>query len=338
MDWFQRLTGFPERGYEETRALLTIEGEHLVSLANGSRHRIGQLELPSLAELRSQAGGAGFGQRLRVSIMQGDARRLHHDARFNGALFQVASQFNLLEMTGPEVTPEHGVTRYAGDPTQGPACAIAAGAATIYRNYFVPVDGALGQTRDRQVDALADVGQVLAARIGTARDQLYRMRNGYALPSLEGLQAIDAQLASSTPDEIDALRSRLRIGIHRDVEVTDAAGPVRPVVSQAFCSALPVSYARLGPAAPWPRFGRLVLEAAYEATLLAGMLNARRTGNRIVLLTRLGGGAFGNDGGWIDGAMERAFDLAAASGLDVRIVCRDAPGQAMVALAGRFGV
>lgn len=74
MDWFQRLTGFPERGYEETRALLTVEGEHLVSLANGSRHRIGQLELPSLAELRSQAGGAGFGQPLRVSIMQGDAR------------------------------------------------------------------------------------------------------------------------------------------------------------------------------------------------------------------------------------------------------------------------
>lgn len=337
MDWFQRLTGFPERGYEETRALLATEGEHLVSLANGSRHRIGQLELPSLAELRAQAANAGFGQRVRVSIMQGDARRLHHDATFNGALFQVASQFNLLEMTGPEVTPEHGVTRYAGDLTQGPACAIAAGAATLFRNYFVPVDGALGQTRDHQVDALADVGQVLAARIGTPRDQLYRMRNGYALPSLEGLQAIDALLASSTPDEIDALRSRLRIGIHRDVEVTDAAGPARPIVSQAFCSALPVSYARLGPAAPWPRFGRLVLEAAYEATLLAGMLNARRTGNRIVLLTRLGGGAFGNDGGWIDSAMERALGLAAASGLDVRIVCRDAPGEATAELAGRFG-
>jgi len=37
------------------------------------------------------------------------------------APFQVASQFNLLEMTGPSVTPEHGVARYAHDPTQGPA-------------------------------------------------------------------------------------------------------------------------------------------------------------------------------------------------------------------------
>ena len=58
-----------------------------------------------------------------------------------GALFQVASQLNLLEMTGPEVTPEDGVTIYQDDRTQGPACAIAAGAATIYRNYFAPVGG-----------------------------------------------------------------------------------------------------------------------------------------------------------------------------------------------------
>ena len=39
------------------------------------------------------------------------------------------------------MTPEHGVTRYQHDRTQGPACAIAAGAATIYRNYFAPVGG-----------------------------------------------------------------------------------------------------------------------------------------------------------------------------------------------------
>jgi hypothetical protein len=66
---------------------------------------------------------------------------MHQSPKNAGALFQVASQFNLLEMVLPRVTPEHGVTRYAHDHTQGPACAIAAGAATIYRNYFVPVDG-----------------------------------------------------------------------------------------------------------------------------------------------------------------------------------------------------
>ena len=39
---------------------------------------------------------------------------------FAGALFQVASQFNLLEMVSPDVTPEHGVSGYAHDLTLGP--------------------------------------------------------------------------------------------------------------------------------------------------------------------------------------------------------------------------
>ena len=53
----------------------------------------------------------------------GDVRQMNRQPANAGALFQVASQFNLLEMTGPAVTPEEGVTRYQGDPTQGPACA-----------------------------------------------------------------------------------------------------------------------------------------------------------------------------------------------------------------------
>ena len=79
--------------------------------------------------------------------MTGDVRHMHKSPENAGALFQVASQFNMLEMTGPEVTPEHGVTIYQYDGTQGPACAIAAGAATIYRNYFAPIGGSEGQTK-----------------------------------------------------------------------------------------------------------------------------------------------------------------------------------------------
>jgi hypothetical protein len=87
---------------------------------------------------------------------------MHSAPEFSGALFQVASQFNALEMTGPGVTPEHGVTRYRDDHTQGPACAIAAGAATIYRNYFVPVANGIGQTAKRQLNGLETVGTTLS--------------------------------------------------------------------------------------------------------------------------------------------------------------------------------
>ena len=120
---------------------------------NGKRYGIGTLELPALAELRSRIE-VPTGQRNTVRCVTGEARAMHADPELEGALFQVASQFNLLEMAGPSVTPEDGVTRYSSDHTQGPACAIAAGAATIYRNYFAAVDGASGQTRERQIDGL----------------------------------------------------------------------------------------------------------------------------------------------------------------------------------------
>ena len=267
--------------------------------------------------------------------MAGDVRRLHQLPEYAGALFQVASQFNLLEMVSPEVTPEQGVARYQNDVTQGPACAIAAGAATIYRNYFVPVGDQIGQTSERQLDALADLGAALSDAVGLPLESLWTMRNGYALCSRAGLDAIANHLVSRTPDQIDALRGMLRIGVHRQVEVTDGEPAHFPLVSQAFCSALPVAYS-LVPAVHWQAFASLVLESAYEATLCAAVDNAQRGGSNVVLLTRLGGGAFGNDDEWIDAAMRRAIQHAAAWDLDVRLVSHGPPPRAMVQLANEF--
>ncbi len=114
-------------------------------------------------------------------MVTGDVRHMHQSPENAGALFQVASQFNLLEMIRPGVTPEEGVTRYQHDGTQGPACAIAAGAATIYRNYFAPVGGGHGQTKERQFDGLADLGDCLFAALKLPVASLWRMQNGYAL-------------------------------------------------------------------------------------------------------------------------------------------------------------
>ena len=61
--------------------------------------------------------------RTAVQCVAGEARAIRADPELERALFQVASQFNLLEMTRSSVTPEDGVTRYSGDHTQGPACA-----------------------------------------------------------------------------------------------------------------------------------------------------------------------------------------------------------------------
>ena len=140
MDWFERLTGFRETDYADTRGKLRVEGRQLQSLINEKSYGIGELEQVSLRALRERVKSAGgLPGRLKVSVESGDVRYMHRLPENAGALFQVASQFNLLEMIGPEVTPENGVTIYQYDHTQGPACAIAAGAATIYRNYFAQV-------------------------------------------------------------------------------------------------------------------------------------------------------------------------------------------------------
>ena len=337
MDWFERLTGFREAGYEETRRQLKVEGQTLQSLVNGRSYGIGDLELASLHSLRERvAAGGGLPGRLAVRNVSGDVRRMHRQPENAGALFQVASQFNLLEMVSPGVTPEQGVTRYESDRTQGPACAIAAGAGTIYRNYFAPVGDGFGQTGARQLDGLADLGVTLNQAIGYPMTALWTMVNGYALCSRDGLAMISKHLASLDAAATEGLRGLLRIGLHRDVEVTDGDGPARQAVSQAYCSALPVAYTRV-PSALWQPFAQLVLEAAYEATLCAAVLNAQRGASNVVLLTRLGGGAFGNDDGWIDAAMQRALTGAAGFGLDVRLVSYGMPPASMVALQKAFG-
>lgn len=333
MDWFERITGFREDGYDATRARLSVVDGRLHSRNSARTCAVGQLETPSLAELRLRAAGLVSGKGpTRVSCVQGDVRRMHGDRDNAGALFQVASQFNLLEMVSDAVTPEQGVTRYERDATQEPTCAIAAGAGTIYRNYFAPVDGQSGQREDRQIDCLLDIGSAL----GNVQGRLWQMRNGYCLTTGEGLARVDDQLSSMAPAQLDELRGRLCIGVHWDVEVTDEGAGHQ--VSQAYCSALPMSYNRIQRPANWARFATLVLEATYEATLLSAMLNLQRNGNPLVYLTRVGGGAFRNDARWIASAIQRALAFGRDAGLDVRIVSYSTPDPSMLELVSQFAV
>ena len=163
------------------------------------------------------------------------------------------------------------------------------------------------------------------------------------------------------------MRGKLRIGLHRDVEITDPDLRVakepdesatnsppeqqgelfyvedrrpcvedrRPCVSQALCSALPVAYTPID-ASRWAPFARLVLEAAYEATMLAAIENAMSGASNVVLLTQLGGGAFGNRDNWIYDATRRALTLFSDASLEVRLVSYSRPSQTLLDLARDF--
>ncbi len=314
MSWFETLMGFPEVSPDQVRENCNVDGNVLKSRANGRELIWGHLDTPSLAELRSSVQAIGYPTgKLTVREIISDAQSLHADTRNAGALFQVASQFNLLEMVSPFVTPEKGVGIYEGDRTQGPACAVSAGAGTIYRNYFAPVNGQVGQTADNQIDCLADLGDAL----GNAGNRLWKMANGYALPSEEGLAEISQRLSAREEEGWDGLRKSVRIGIQGNTQVT--LKDCKHTVTQVYCSALPVAYSNL-PISLWSPFARLVLEAAYEATFCAAILNSTRSGNKRLFLTQLGGGAFGNEPDWIMDGVRRALELYRHSDLDVAVV------------------
>lgn len=305
MDWFRTLTGLASDDPVTVRAGTLVEGEWLV-LPSGRRLRAGRLTLPALGEIPVPPPG-----RVRFREVVADVRDLHADPANAGAVFLVASQFNLLEMTGPEVMPEDGIARYAHDRTQGPVCAMACAAGTIWRNYLVPLEGLRGQNAWYQIDTMADMGRALG-------EGLWDMKNGYLLPYPGALERI----AQAIRGREAALRDLLRVGVQADTEVTlPGAGHV---VTQIYASALPVAYGE-GPASAWEPFARLVLEAAYEATFRLAAPVGR------VFLTRLGGGAFGNAAAWITEAILAAARRSPAD-LEVVMVSYGSPDPANRAL------
>jgi len=105
MLWFEKLTGFREESPEQVRASITLEGSKLKSLVNGKVLTWGELETPSLAELRERVlsveGGYKGGQMLVREVVD-DVQLLHCDKSNAGALFQTAqTAFSQVNLTIP---------------------------------------------------------------------------------------------------------------------------------------------------------------------------------------------------------------------------------------------
>lgn len=365
-DWFSKLFGFAETDYATAKSFFSVavaKDGHctLTSQVNQERFGAGRFHNPTLDELRRKGSDESskllLSGVLRVSHAFGDVSVHQAKPENKHATFQVASQFNCLEFPSQRCVPEDGVAGYESDRTQGPACSISAGPATVFRNYFVCLDangvvvspGARrqaqeGQTASLQVNNLGDINSYLDNSTG----RFFELSNGYTLSTDEKLRPLQLRLDKCQETEKDKVRQRLRVGIHEDVQVTSQVWGRRRVadrehtITQVFGSACSVSYSRGSSSYYWSAFAKLVLEASYEAALWASLEAAIRHhgkhGSKKLFLTCLGGGVFGNSMDWISGAMNAAFAKFKDCDLEVIIVsyARPPPPE-MVQLGEAWG-
>jgi O-acetyl-ADP-ribose deacetylase (regulator of RNase III) len=260
-------------------------------------------------------------------IVTQDVALLHCDPKNEGAIFQVASQFNCLEMQSADARPNQGVTIYSDDHTQGPACAMACPAALVYRNYFVEhtKNGVIykGQCA-HQIDNLEDINEML----GNMNDTYWTMRNGYVIVNDDKkLGDISNRIVEV---ERESIIQALRVGVHWSTSVVDnqkiatKKEPLKHRVCQVYASALPVS-PNYNPSiinkALWEPFATCILEGSYMATLCIAALIALKSQTRIkCYLTLIGGSAFGNKPDWIIKAITNALTKYKAYPIDVMLV------------------
>lgn len=314
----ERLLGFTDNGmdYTEAKAKLVYEDGMVRSLENGLSYRVGEFEYLSLNELRHRVASispeqVGLDSKVKSTVRhnkptQENVQDYITNPDYNHALFQVASQFNLLEMASPSTTPEDGVGVYWYDPTQGPKCAQSTIGATLFRNYFIEHEGHEGQSKNRQLNGL----RVILEHIGIHEGPAYRYENGYVRLSKEHLLKCSRHIVDMTKKQRDDLMGELRVGIHWGCQVNNSEGPIDQYVSMIFCSGLPLGqYARHGVRrGDAETLAELIQDGMQEATLLAGVLNQAKFHNNTVVLTKLGHGVFGNPTSWVVNARNRAIE------------------------------
>jgi len=367
--WFLDLFGFQEEtgtdGYKITQAKFKYDAKTgVLQMADDptTNYVAGQFANPSLAELRKRVdlkkaqeelNARGATGRCSLEEKVDDVSALHVLPENKGATFQAASQFNCLEHTSEEGLPEHGITCYSFDRTQGPACAIACAPGTVVRNYKVKqVNGVAtlpgstddpgeGQDANRQIENLRDIESLLCG--SPQQNKFFKVVSGYTMANNNSLEKLNQRLQDVPKEDVCAA---LRIGVQADTQVTHYAFGQRKceiqnqMVTQAYCSAISVSYSRAS-SSLWEPFARIILEASFEACFYAAVEAALRRpdwpGSRKLYLTALGGGVFGNDLKWIADAIDAAMVKFENIPLEVYVVSFRVPTTQFGPLFQKWG-
>jgi hypothetical protein len=315
--WFEQMFGFEESSedsMDDVRAHFTYSAKtrRITSLDNGKSFAVGSFNTPTVFELETLAarGIARLGTYVRstLSVVYGDVADLQKMPENNGAVFQVQSQFNCLQLAGSDSRPEDGVTEYAQSNEQGARASVSAGAAALFRNYFYAwkVDGDIGQSSDRMIDNLVSIRQLL-------QSDLFSSEAGFTFATAKQMKDVNEMLDEFPEGRVG---QRLRLGVHSNVQVGNDR---EQLITQVLASACTWSE-RYDEATykDWQRFGQTIAQSAYVGTLAMGVVNHCNNPNRVgstkVILTVLPGPE-----AWVADAIWMALSLFWDAGLEVVI-------------------
>ncbi len=225
---------YSEHTIDELRSMLPKPTN--VSTSNSSTHEGKQSTIPFEIYSSDEYSRANV-----------DVAKLQADASNNGAVFQVASNFNGVEAISEDSFPDQStfLEDYVYDRTQGPRASISAGGAAIARVLAAFYDASKDptswqQSRKRQLDYLSNVSKY------------YTNSNGYVVNT--GQEDPFPEVGTK---EYDTVVSKIKVGVHRGCQVTtggtvpapiqdrreyvDASVPETQIIDQVFCAAMNVS-------------------------------------------------------------------------------------------------
>ncbi|MFA6534894.1 MAG: hypothetical protein WCS92_01415 [Candidatus Babeliales bacterium] len=278
-----------------------------------------------------------------------DTGNMQADPAYRDALFMVASNFSGLETVSERDTAAGQVkkiSQYVGDRTQGPSAAMSTAAGTVFRTYFANCER-YPDDPSKWPQAVGDGTRETNYLSGTGIET----RNGYIT---EAGAASIGRLA-----EPNAF-SRFSYGFQDGTQVThtglvDGSSHQRlndpeQKVSQMYVAALdlgqgssPLVAKLRNPNTPTAEKQKILdaaqrtLEMSYDAIIK----EAFARGKTKIVLTRIGGGAFGNSPEMIDAAIKNALEknkeLLEMGGIHVTLNAFGQPNDAMRGITEQMG-
>lgn len=334
--WFKDLFGFvdgsTEQGIRGSRERFDYDPNNGVLSLRSSveRWNAGTFELVSLGDLRVRARATlrNLQGHNTVRLLTQDPAILHGDPDYAGAIFQATAEHNCLQLRPAHglawpATLETGVASYVWDKSQGASCAIACAPGAVVRAYFA-LDGGKPQTNEDQINTLEPLIAFLTAQASDSTRPLVRVKNGYVDLSDSNSAELGRIINGLSEKRRETAKGLLRVGWQKNTAVTCTKkrvwsdepwykGPGH-LVHQVYASPLYVLHSER----EWEPLARLVLEAAYEATMLVAVLVGAEKGTRqTVVLTALGREA-GSVTDWVADSVVSA--LAKFEGADLDVV------------------